>query len=83
MATTIFTPSMLRNGTRATPEIEGGGGGGFSNTKSFYNFNSGGDTNLPATANLGDLSYLRATALITYLHRKLWGFILIGGPTTS
>ena len=65
MATTIFTPSMLRNGTRATPEIEGGGGGGFSNTKSFYNFNSGGDTNLPATANLGDLSYLNNQSNVT------------------
>jgi len=28
MATTIFTPSMLRNGTRGVPEIPSGGGGG-------------------------------------------------------
>ena len=34
MATTIFTPSMLRNGTRAIPEIPAGGGGGFTNTYS-------------------------------------------------
>lgn len=35
MATTIFTPQMLRNGTRAVPEIiAGGGGGGFTNTYS-------------------------------------------------
>jgi hypothetical protein len=30
MATTIFTPSMLRNGTRGVPEIPHGGGGGGS-----------------------------------------------------
>lgn len=30
MATTIFTPSMLRNGTRGVPEIPRGGGGGGS-----------------------------------------------------
>jgi len=35
MATTIFTPQMLRNGTRAVPEIPSGGGGGFTNTYSF------------------------------------------------
>jgi len=34
MATTIFTPQMLRNGTRAVPEIPAGGGGGFTNTYS-------------------------------------------------
>ena len=34
MATTIFTPQMLRNGTRAVPEITGGGVTPFSNTKS-------------------------------------------------
>jgi hypothetical protein len=35
MPTTIFTPQMLRNGTRAVPEIPAGGGGGFTNTYSF------------------------------------------------
>ena len=34
MPTTIFTPQMLRNGTRAVPEIPAGGGGGFTNTYS-------------------------------------------------
>ena len=34
MPTTIFTPQMLRNGTRSVPEIPAGGGGGFTNTYS-------------------------------------------------
>ncbi len=34
MPITIFTPQMLRNGTRAVPEIPSGGGGGFTNTYS-------------------------------------------------
>ena len=34
MPITIFTPQMLRNGTRAVPEIPTGGGGGFTNTYS-------------------------------------------------
>ena len=34
MATTIFTPQMLRNGTRAIPEITGGGVTPFTNTYS-------------------------------------------------
>ena len=34
MPTTIFTPQMLRNGTRAVPEIPAGGGAPFANTYS-------------------------------------------------
>jgi len=34
MPITIFSPQMLRNGTRAVPEIPAGGGGGFTNTYS-------------------------------------------------
>ena len=61
MATTIYTPSMLRNGTRGVPEISGGGGGGGFTNKYSLNFDGVDDY-----LDCGDVTTLDNASTFTY-----------------
>lgn len=65
MAIYTLTPAQLKGaGIYNSFEIPGGGSS-FLNTKSYYNF-LGTETNIPATADVGDLSYLESQSNMTF-----------------